>query len=79
MVLDLDEDEVRRPSKSRLPALARGVVCRLAIFDYGYTGSEVGSYLYLGSSGVSLAARRGEKFLKSEKGVRERLIGAIEK
>ena len=36
-------------------------------FEFGYLGSEVGKYLYLGSSGVSLAAKRGEKYLKAER------------
>jgi len=35
--------------------------------EFGYLGSEVGKYLYLGSSSVSLSAKRGEKYLKAEK------------
>jgi len=67
--LGLEADSVRKPSKSRLPALARGIICHLAIFEFGYLGSEVGKYLYLGSSGVCLAAKRGEKYLKAEMAV----------
>lgn len=77
--LDLDVDSVRKPSKSRLPALARGIICHLAIFEFGYLGSEVGKYLHLGSSGVSLAAKRGEKYLKAEKAARTQVMNAIEK
>jgi len=79
MVLGIEADSVRKPSKSRLPALARGIICHLAIFEYGYLGSEVGKHLYLGSSGVSLAAKRGEKYLKAEKAVWEQIRDAIEK
>ncbi|HAD03926.1 MAG TPA: transposase [Desulfuromonas sp.] len=79
LVLGLAADLVRKPSKSRLPALARGVICHLAIFEFGYLGSEVGKYLYLGSSGVSLAAKRGEMYLKAEKVVRAQIMDAIEK
>ncbi|MFA7061729.1 MAG: hypothetical protein WC156_13040 [Pedobacter sp.] len=66
-VLGLVPDSVRKPSKRRLSASARGIICHLAIFEFGYSGSEVGKYLYLGSSGVSLAAKRGEKLLKADK------------
>jgi hypothetical protein len=79
MVLGLEVDSVRKPSKSRLPALARGIICHLAIFEFGYLGSEVGKYLYLGSSGVCLAAKRGEKYLKAEMAVRKQITAAIEK
>jgi hypothetical protein len=58
--MGLEADSVRKPSKSRSPALARGIICHLAIFEFGYLGSEVGKYLYLGSSGVSLAAKQGQ-------------------
>ncbi len=65
-VMNLDSDSVRRPSKSRFPATARGIICQMAIFELGYTGKEVGSLLHLKASGVSLASRRGEKALKAD-------------
>jgi len=49
----------------------------LAIFEFGCLGSEAGKYLYLGSSGVSLAAKRGEKYLKAEKELMTRIMDAI--
>jgi hypothetical protein len=55
----LDPEDVRNPSKTRAPAAARGIICHLAIFEYGYRGNEVGRFLHLGLSGVSLAAKRG--------------------
>jgi len=70
---------VRKPSKSRMPALARGIICQLAIFEFGYSGSEVGKYLYLGSSGVSLAAKRGGKFLNAGTVIMMQIMDAIEK
>ncbi len=39
----------------------------LAIYRLGYSGSEVGKFLNLKSSGVSIASRRGEKILRDEK------------
>jgi len=70
---------VRKPSKSRVPAAARGIICHLAIFEFGYTGSEVGRYLHLGPTGVSLASRRGEKLLKSDQVISKKIMAAIEK
>ena len=78
-VLELVSDAVRKPSKSRLPASARGIICHLAIFEFGYSGSEVGNYLYLGSSGVSLAAKRGEKFLNADAMIMKQIMDAIDK
>lgn len=77
--LGLATDTVRKPSKSRTPALARGIICHLAIFEFGYSGSEVGKYLYLGSSGVSLAAKRGEKFLNADAAIMRQIVDAVEK
>ena len=75
----LDPDVVRRPSKSRAPAAARGIICQLAIFDLGYTGSEVGKVLHLGPTGVSLASRRGEKILKSDPVMLNEIMDSINK
>jgi REP element-mobilizing transposase RayT len=77
--LMLDPDLVRRPSKSRAPAAARGIMCHLAIYEFGYTGSEVGKFLHLGPTGVSLAARRGEKILKADLVLLKVMMDAIDK
>ena len=66
VVLDLDPDTVTRPGKSRAPAAARGIICRLAKFELGYSGKDIGTFLNLAPTGVSLAARRGEKMLKAD-------------
>jgi putative transposase len=77
--LGLVPEMVRKPSKSRMPALARGIICHLAIFEFGYSGGEVGKYLCLGSSGVCLAAKRGEKFLNADTVIMTQIMDAIEK
>jgi hypothetical protein len=76
---DLAPEAVRRPSKTRSPAAARGIICHLAIFEFGYQGNEVGRFLHLGSSGVSLAARRGEKMMRADPAVLKRIMASIEK
>jgi len=48
-------------------------------FEIGYSGSEIGHYLHLGSSGVSLAAKRGEKFLKNNVELMRQIIVSIAK
>jgi REP element-mobilizing transposase RayT len=77
--LKLDPDLVRKPSKSRAPAAARGIICHLAIYEFGYTGSEVGQFLHLGPTGVSLASRRGEKILKADLLLLKVIMDAIDK
>ena len=77
--LKLDPDSIRKPSKSRAPAAARGIICHLAIIELGYTGSEVGKFLHLGPTGVSLASRRGEKVLKADPVKMKEIMGSIEK
>jgi len=77
--LQLDPDMVRRPSKSRAPASARAIICHLAIYEFGYTGSEVGKILHLGPTGVSLASRRGEKILKSDPVLLKAIMTSIDK
>lgn len=75
----LDPDAVRKPSKTRAPAAARGLICYLAIFELGYRGKEVGRFLHLGSSGVSLAAKRGEKMLKVDPAMMKLMMDSIAK
>lgn len=75
----LDPDAVRRPSKARAPAAARGIICHLATFEFGYRGDEVGRFLHLGSSGVSLAARRGEKIMRADPAVLKQIMTTIKK
>jgi chromosomal replication initiation ATPase DnaA len=76
--LTIDPDSIRKPSKSRGPAAARGVICHLAIYELGYTGREVGKFLHLGPTGVSLASRRGDKILKADSRLTQKTMGAID-
>lgn len=59
--LQIDPEKVRRPSKTRHLAEARGVICFMAVRHLGYRGTDVGKELHLGPTGVSIAVRRGEK------------------
>lgn len=77
--LMLEPDVVRRPSKSRAPAAARGIFSQLAIFELGYNGKEVGKFLHLGPTGVSLASRRGEKLLKADPMMLKKIMAVIDK
>jgi len=76
---DLQPEEIYRPRKARFFAEIRGVVCYLGVRVYGYKGLEVGRRLCLGAAGVSIAARRGEVFLRENPGLKERLISTIDK
>ncbi|MDD2366028.1 MAG: transposase [Desulfuromonadaceae bacterium] len=77
--LKVDPDLIRRPSKSRAPAAARAIICQLAIFELGYRGKEVGKFLHLGPTGVSLASRRGKKILKSDAVLLKEIMSSIDK
>ncbi|MEA3397557.1 MAG: hypothetical protein U9R05_08865, partial [Chloroflexota bacterium] len=77
--LTIDPDLIRKPSKSRIPAAARGIICHLAAYELGYTGRDVGKFLHLGPTGVSLASRRGDKILKVDSMLSEKIMGAIDK
>ena len=79
VALKLDPDSIRRPSECRAPAEARGIICHLAIFEIGYSGSEVGKFLHLVPTGVSLASRRGEKVLKRDPVKLKEILISIEK
>jgi hypothetical protein len=77
--LTIDPDLIGKPSKSRDPAAARGIIRHLAIYERGYTGREVGKFFHLGPTGVSLASRRGEKILKADSMLAKKIMGAIDK
>jgi len=77
----VDTEAIVRPGKERTIARARAIFCCLAVREYGYTGKEAGSVTGLGSAGVSIAVQRGEKLMKSEPSIREKImeIGIIER
>lgn len=74
-----DPDLVRKASKGRAPAVPRGIMWHLAIYELGYTGFEVGKFLHLGQTGASLASRRGEKILMADLVLLKAIMDAIEK
>lgn len=76
VVFDLEPATLKRPSKARIPAQARGLLCFIAVRELGYKGQEVGRELNLGPAGVSIAIRRGERAIKDAPGVKERVTGA---
>jgi len=80
-ITGVDTEAIIRPGKERTTARARAIFCCLAVREYGYTGKEAGSLTGLGSAGVSIAVQRGEKLMKSEQSIREKImeIGMIER
>lgn len=75
-ITKVDAETIRRYGKERPVAKTRAIFCFLAVHEYGYTGKEVGTATGLGSSGVSIAIRRGEKLMKKDPSIRERIVGA---
>jgi REP element-mobilizing transposase RayT len=45
--------------KERAVARAKAIFCCLAVREYGYTGTEAGKVVGIGSAGASIAVRRG--------------------
>jgi putative transposase len=78
-VLGIEPDEVRRPSKKRSLAEARGIICYVAVRELGYTGIVLGRELNLGGAGVSRALRRAEVFFKEHPDLREAILSKISK
>lgn len=58
-------DRMQCSGKERTVARAKAIFCYLAVREYGYTGTEAGKVVGIGSAGVSIAARRGAELLKS--------------
>lgn len=65
-------DRMQRPGKERAVARAKAIFCCLAVRDYGYTGTEAGKAVGIGSAGASMAVRRGEELLKSDPELRDK-------
>lgn len=78
-IIGTDVEELRRPSKNRALAQARGVVCYIAMRELGYKGMDIGKELNLGSAGVSRALRRGEVFLNKNQSLKERILKELVK
>lgn len=78
-VLSIPPEEIRRPSKKRNAAEARGIVCYLAVRELNYKGNEIGKELCLSPSGVSIGVRRGEKFFKENQEIKQELFAQLVK
>lgn len=74
-LFDLDPTALRRPSKARIPAHARGLLCYIAVRELGYRSKDVGRELNLGPAGVSIAIRRGEKVLLDTPDLKGQVLG----
>lgn len=59
-------DTLRENKRSATIAVARSVICYLAVRRGGYSGVEVGKHVNLQRAGVSVAAGRGEKLAQTE-------------
>jgi REP element-mobilizing transposase RayT len=59
-------DALRLRTRAAGIAEVRSIVCSLAVRHIGLNGVEVGQYLGIGRSGVSVAASRGEQLLKND-------------
>jgi putative transposase len=78
-VTEMDAEKLKRSGKERAAAGARAIFCFLAVREYGHTGKEVGSLTGLGSSGVSIAVRRGEEVMRNNPSLRKMIVGADNK
>jgi putative transposase len=78
-VLGIEPEVIRRPSKNRSIAEARGMICYVAIRELEYSGIEMGRELHLGSAGVSRALRRAESVFRESPEIKQRILSAIGK
>ncbi len=78
-ILRIDSGLVLRPSKNRLFAEARGIICYVAIREMGYSGIEVGRELNLGASGVSRALTRAESIFRKSPQISQEIVSQIVK
>lgn len=78
-IIEVDVEELRRPSKNRVLADARGVVCYIGMREFGYKGMDIGRELNLGSGGVSRALRRDEIFLSKNSALKQRILEELVK
>jgi putative transposase len=78
-VLGIESELVRRGSKSRSLAEARGMICYVAIRELGYSGIELGRELNLGSAGVSRALKRAESVFRENSEIKQSILSEIVK
>ncbi len=62
----IDPNELRLNTRAAKFAKARSIICHIAVRRIGHNGVEVGGYVNLGRAGVSVAADRGGRIVKSD-------------
>jgi hypothetical protein len=78
-LLNVEFKAVRRPSKARSLAEARGFICYLAIRGLGYKDQELGKELRLGRARVSIAVRWEESLMRQRPDFREKVLYQLDK
>ncbi|NVN98927.1 MAG: transposase [Geobacteraceae bacterium] len=63
-VTGITVDRMQRTGKERAIARAKALFCCLAVRDYGYSGTEAGKIVGIGSAGASIAVKRGRELLE---------------
>ena len=71
--LDLKESSIVSASRRRVVSEARGIICCLAINDFGYSAKEVANALGLRRVSAGQCVVRGEKMLDKEPDLRDKL------
>jgi REP element-mobilizing transposase RayT len=66
-------DRMRCPGKERAVARAKAIFCYLAVREYGYTGTEAGRVVGIGTAGASIAVRRGSELLRCDPTLRDKI------
>ena len=73
-VTGLDAERLQYPGKERDVARTRAIFCCLAVREYGYSATESGKAIGLGSAGASIAVRRGGELLKYNPALRDEIV-----
>lgn len=76
-VTGVSAERMRCPGRERAVARAKAIFCCLAVREYGYTGTEAGKAVMIGSAGASIAVRRGAELLRSDPVLRDNIEGMI--
>ncbi len=75
LVTGVAAERLQYPGKERAVARARAIFCCLAVREYGYSATEAGKSIGLGSAGGSIAVRRGGELLKCDPALRDEITG----
>ena len=73
--MGVPEVRVRHHSKNSTVTTARRIICHVAVRELGAQGTEIGTLLGLGQSGVSHAAARGRERWQNDPALRQAVLG----